>query len=536
MNPSRACPTPRDGRAFDLLVVGGGATGLGVALEAAQRGLDVALFESHDFASGTSSRSTKLLHGGVRYLAQGHLSLVREALAERAAVLRLAPHLAQPLAFVMPAYGWWQKPFYGAGLMLYDLLAGRQGLGHTRWLSPAATLQALPGVQPRGLRGGVQYWDGQFDDARLAIALARTAQAAGAQLRNHTQVTDLQRGAEGISRVRLRDRFSGQETQVQARCVVNAGGVWVDALRQRAGTAHPQPARLVSPSQGVHLVVDRSFMPGDHALLVPHTRDGRVLFVVPWLGQLILGTTDTPCLDLPREPQALAEERAFILKEASAVLAREVRLADVRSEWVGLRPLVAAPKPGGTVTRKLSREHTIVQDADGLVTVVGGKWTTYRAMALDVLEHCMQHGLLPHRPAGPRDAPLLGAPAQGQTTPITQALHAPPGLHLYGTLTREVLACPGAQRELGLGLTEAMVRYAVRAEYACTVEDVLARRWRALFLDAHQARRMAPDVADILRQEGVQDPELERFTVLCGHYLPYEPPQGFAHAGAATGP
>ncbi len=515
MSLARAWPAPRDGQAFDLVVVGGGATGLGVALEAAQRGLDVALFESHDFASGTSSRSTKLLHGGVRYLAQGNLSLVREALAERAAVLKLAPHLAQPLAFVMPAYRWWQAPFYGAGLMLYDLLAGRAGLGRTRWLQRAATLQALPGVQPRGLRGSVQYWDGQFEDARLAIALARTAQAAGAQLLNHTEVTDLQRPANGPSHVGLRDRLSGREAVVHARCVVNAAGVWVDALRQRPGTAHAPPARLVSPSQGVHLVVDRSFMPAERALLVPRTRDGRVLFVVPWLGHLILGTTDTPRPDMPREPQALDEERQFILREASAVLARQVCLSDVRSEWVGLRPLVAAPRPNDKATRQLSREHTIVQDDDGLVTVVGGKWTTYRAMALDVIEHCMQHALLPHRPARHRDAPLLGAPA-----PTAHALHAPPGLHLYGTLASEVLACPGAQRELGLGLTEAMVRYAVRCEYACTVEDVLARRWRALFLDAREARRMAPAVADILQQEGVNDPALAEFTALCGHYLP----------------
>lgn len=517
MSLLRPWPVPRDGRAFDLLVIGGGATGLGVALEAAQRGLDVALFESHDFASGTSSRSTKLLHGGVRYLAQGHLSLVREALTERSAVLKLAPHLAQPLAFVMPAYHWWEKPFYGAGLMLYDLLAGSARLGRTSWLNRAATLQALPGVQAQDLRGGIQYWDGQFDDARLAMALARTAQAAGAQLRNHTEVHHFEAVPHGPGRVALRDRLSGSEALLPARCVVNAAGVWVDALRQRQGTALPKPAKLVSPSQGVHLVVDRSFLPGEKALLVPRTHDGRVLFAVPWLGRLILGTTDTPRDDLPREPRALAEERQFILKEASAVLTREVRLSDVRSEWVGLRPLVARSEPRGTATRKLSREHSIVQDHDGLVTVVGGKWTTYRAMALEVIEHCMQHALLPRRPAGSRAMPLLGAPLPGQAP---HALHAPPGLHLYGSLGSEVLACPGAERELGLGLTEAMVRYAVRAEYACTVEDVLARRWRALFLDAREALRMGPAVAGIMKDEGIQKPELDHFMALCGHYLP----------------
>jgi len=517
MRPERRWPVPRNGQAFDLLVVGGGATGLGVALEAAQRGLDVALVESHDFASGTSSRSTKLLHGGVRYLAQGQLSLVREALTERAALLKLAPHLAQPLPFVMPTYHWWQRPFYGTGLMLYDLLAGRSGMGRTRWLTRAATLQALPDVRDQGLRGSVAYWDGQFDDARLAMALARTAQAAGAQLLNHVEVTDLQHTDKGIRRVCVRDRLLGAEAVLRARCVVNATGVWVDALRPRQGTGPTPPARLVSPSQGVHLVVDRSFLSGGHALLVPRTRDGRVLFVVPWLGQLILGTTDTPRTDLPREPRALDEERQFILREASAVLAREVRLSDVRSEWVGLRPLAAAPAPQGTSTGRLSREHTIVQDGAGLVTVVGGKWTTCRAMALDVIEYCMRHALLPDRPAGDRDTPWLGAPAPSSAL---HALHTPPGLHLYGTLASEVLACPGAERALGLGLTEGMVRYAVRAEYACTVEDVLARRWRAIFLDAREARRMAPAVAEILQQEGLEDPGLADFTALCGHYLP----------------
>lgn len=517
MNPARAWPVPADGQAFDLLVVGGGATGLAVALEAAQRGLDVALFESHDFASGTSSRSTKLLHGGVRYLAQGHLSLVREALAERTALLALAPHLAQPLPFVMPAYRWWQKPFYGSGLALYDLLAGRSGIGHTRWLDRQATAQALPGAQTDGLRGGVLYWDGQFEDARLALAMARTAQAAGARLRNHTAVTDLQRSASGTTFVHLTDRLSGQQVALQARCVVNATGVWVDALRQQATGADHPPDRLISASQGVHLVVERHFLPGEHALLVPHTRDGRVLFAVPWLGRLVLGTTDTPRTDLPREPRALQQERDFILREASAVLAREVRLQDVRSEWVGLRPLVASGGHGGIATRQLSREHTLVQDSDGLVTVVGGKWTTCRAMGLDVVAYCMRQGLLPSLPAGRRGSPWLGAPAPAQ--PVTP-LHAPPGLHLYGTLAAQVQACPGADRELGLGLSEAMVRYAVRAEYACTVEDVLARRWRALFLDARQARRMAPAVADVLRQEGVDDPALEAFTALCAQYLP----------------
>jgi glycerol-3-phosphate dehydrogenase len=300
---------------FDLAVIGGGATGLGVALDAALRGFSVVLLESHDFAGGTSSRATKLLHGGVRYLAQGNVSLVREALAERAAVLRIAPHLAQPLPFVMPSYQWWQSPFYGLGLKLYDLMAGKAGLGRTEFLNAAQTQAALPGLKAAGLKGGVKYWDGQFDDARLALALARTAKVAGATVLNYAEVTGLrmgprESGQSACSELDVADRLGDQVATVRARCVVNATGVWVDSLRNKAMATTPGAAasHMVSPSQGVHVVVDQDFMPGTHALLLPKTRDGRVLFAVPWMGKLILGTPDTTRQDLPREPDAFAEE------------------------------------------------------------------------------------------------------------------------------------------------------------------------------------------------------------------------------------
>lgn len=498
-------------RTFDLVVIGGGATGLGVALDAALRGFSVALFESHDFAGGTSSRATKLLHGGVRYLAQGNVALVREALAERTTIMSIAPHLAQPLPFVMPSYHWWQTPFYGVGLKLYDLLAGRAGLGRTELLGRARTLAALPGANPVGLQGGVRYWDGQFDDARLAIAIARTAEAAGALVFNHTEVTAI--GAEGDAHsVGLIDRLTGAVHRVRARCVVNATGVWVDALRQAAGT----PSHMVSPSQGVHVVVDRGFLGGDHALLVPRTRDGRVLFAVPWLGKLILGTTDTPRADLAREPAPFDAELDFILDEASLALSRPVTRADIRSVWVGLRPLVAAPSDAGGGTKGLSREHTVVVDPNGLVTVTGGKWTTYRAMAEDVLDRCFEAGRLPPRPAGQsaRHA-LVGA---GASAPGPVPVHAPPGLHLYGSEAAAVQALPGADQPLGMGLTAAMVRFAVRCEYAHTVEDVLARRWRSLFLDAAEAAKMAPAVADLMRDEGATDPREAEFLALARTY------------------
>lgn len=510
---------------YDLAVIGGGATGLGVALDAALRGFSVVLLESHDFGGGTSSRSTKLLHGGVRYLAQGNVALVREALAERATLLRIAPHLAQPLPFVMPSYRWWQTPFYGIGLKLYDMLAGRAGLGDTQWLTSQETATVLPGVRREGLQGGVMYWDAQFDDARLALALARTVERAGGLVLNHAEVCDLyplDGQATGGARFALHvtDRLQGIQTEVKARAVVNATGVWVDQVRQQAmkhGDQAP-PDRLVSPSQGVHVVVDRSCLPAGHALLVPKTEDGRVLFAVPWLGSIILGTTDTPRQDLPREPQPFEAELDFILGEAGKVLARPVRREDIRSVWVGLRPLVAAPSGTSGATQKLSREHIIVADANGLITVTGGKWTTYRAMAEDVLDACVDAGVLPARDGGKSQShPLVGADVlTSQPVPLYQA----PGEHLYGSERLALRRCPGGDHELGMGLTEAMVRFAARSEYAVTVEDVLARRWRALFLDARQARAMAQTVAAILCEETGLDPQLEAFEALALRYLP----------------
>ena len=503
---------------WDLAVVGGGATGLGVALDAAARGYSVVLLESHDFAGGTSSRSTKLLHGGVRYLAQGNIALVREALHERSTVLANAPHLASRLSFIMPSYAWWQTPFYGIGLKLYDLLAGRAGLGDTRFLNRAEALAALPRLQAEGLSGGVQYWDGQFDDARLAIALARTAAREGALLLNYCPVTELLHEHTRLVGLRCRDAIGGQSYEVRARCVVNATGVWVDGLRQMDGAGQGKTVEpMVAPSQGVHVVVDRSFLPGEHALLVPKTADGRVLFAVPWLGKLVLGTTDTPRSDLPREPRPLRAELDFILGEAGRYLERAPGPADVLSIWVGLRPLV---RPGGddADTGSISREHTVLQAASGLVTVTGGKWTTYRAMAEDVLERCVRSGLLSQRPAGvSASLRLVGAPAA--PAPAAPGIAAAPGPHLYGAEAPVLAGLPGAEEELAPGLTEAMVRFAARHEYALTVEDVMARRSRLLFLDAALAADLAPAVARILAEETGRDPALADFLALAQDYL-----------------
>lgn len=503
-------------RSADLIVIGGGATGLGIALDAALRGLSVVLLEARDFAKGTSSRATKLVHGGVRYLAQGNVGLVREALHERRKLLHNAPHLASPLAFVMPGYKCWETPFYGVGLKAYDVLAGREGLGHTELLTSRQTAACLPGVRREGLKGGVKYWDGQFDDARLAIALARSAAAQGALLLNYCPVVGLVHRDGRVAGVRYRLQDTGGEGQIDARCVVNATGVWVDSVRRMDDTAAGRVSRaMVMPSQGVHLVVDRDFLPGDHALLVPRTRDGRVLFAVPWLGKLVLGTTDTLRSEIEEEPLALAEEARFILGEAANYLARAPRPQDVLSVWVGLRPLVRPPKEAGD-TKKINREHTVIASASGLVTVTGGKWTTYRAMAEDVLAKCMEEGLLARLPpCETADFLLAGASAHSRPeTPLT----APAGLHSYGSDASWVQALPGADNEIAPGLTEAMLRFAVRHEYACTVEDVLARRSRLLFLDAALAGQVAPAAAEIVRQETGRDAGLPAFMKLVGQY------------------
>jgi glycerol-3-phosphate dehydrogenase len=500
---------------YDVAVIGGGATGLGVALDAVARGFSVVLVESHDFAKGTSSRATKLVHGGVRYLAQGNISLVREALHERSTLLANAPHLAQPLPFIMPSYKFWESPFYGVGLKIYDALAGKAGLGDTEFLNLAETLARLPTLQPQGLKGGVKYWDGQFDDARLALALARTAARQGALLVNYCAAISLIHENGKVAGLRAKDRETGHTLELHASCVVNATGVWVDQLRLQDDQAIGRDTKpMVAPSQGVHIVVDREFLPTDHAMLIPKTADGRVLFAVPWLGKIILGTTDTPRRDLVREPLPFKEEVDFILRESARYLSRAPGAADIKSIWVGLRPLVKPIDDDADSTKALSREHTVLVSKSGLVTVTGGKWTTYRAMAGDVLEKCFAAKLLPTRTGMPTDhLKLVGA----QSSSVR--LSEPPGLHLYGSEAGVVQSLPGAHHELGGGLTEAMVRFAARYEYARTVEDVLARRSRLLFLDAALARTLAPAVSALLQQENGMDAQLPSFLALCDQYL-----------------
>jgi glycerol-3-phosphate dehydrogenase len=502
---------------FDLVVIGGGATGLGIALEASRRGYRVALLESHDFAKGTSSRSTKLVHGGVRYLAQGNIGLVREALHERSVLLHDVPHLAQPIPFVMPSYRWWETGFYGMGLKLYDFLAGAHGLGRTEFLNSQEVLKRMPGLKALGLRGGVQYWDGQFDDARLAVNLARTAQRDGALLMNYCPVTHFHHDQGRLHGLTFEDQESGESFRLSTRCVINATGVWVDHLRQLDAQAQgKQVQAMVAPSQGVHLVVERDFLPGGYALLVPKTADGRVLFAVPWLGKVILGTTDTPRQDLPREPQAFDEEVDFILRESTRYLAKAPKRSDVKSVWVGLRPLVKPSHEEGSSTKGLSREHSVSVSQSGLITVTGGKWTTYRAMAQDTLSQCLSSGLLPSSQST-QSAPVhfVGADIR---SPRAMSLTLPQGLHLYGDEAALVQDLPGNDTWLLPGLSEAMVRFAVRYEYARCVEDVLARRSRALFLDAQASLTAASAVAAILQSEGCINVKLSDYIELATAY------------------
>lgn len=463
-----------DRETWDVVVVGGGATGLGCALDAASRGYRVLLVEAHDFGKGTSSRATKLVHGGVRYLAQGNVPLVTEALLERSRLLRNAPNLVHPLRFVVPAYGWLDKPKFGIGLTLYDLLAGRHGIAPCRVLDPAETVAALPTVVQTGLRGGIAYWDAQFDDSRLCIALMRTIFEHGGVAINYLPVEGLLMEGERVVGVQVRDVESGDIHPVSARVVINATGVWADQLR---GFERPGVKPLLRPSQGVHVVVDAEFLPGSNALLVPETPDGRVLFVIPWQGKILIGTTDTARNDLPLEPAPLAGEIAFILETAGRYLTRKPTRADVRSVFAGLRPLIDAG--GAARTGKLSREHHIEVSQGGMVTITGGKWTTYRRMAEDCIDAAQLAAKLGRHPCVTAELPISDAiPDYRGHDPAAQA-------------------CLAA----GVALCEDDVVRAARYELARSVEDVLARRHRALFLDAHAALSAAPAVARILARE-----------------------------------
>lgn len=476
---------------WDVLVIGGGASGLGTAVEAATRGHRTLLLEGHDYAKGTSSRSTKLVHGGVRYLAQGNVSLVREALRERGLLRKNAPHLVRDLGFVVPAYDWWAGPFYGIGLKLYDILAGKLNLGSSKHLGKDQVLARTPTLQPEGLMGGILYFDGQFDDARLAITLLRTLEDHGGVALNYAPVVGLLQEGGQVVGARFRDAETGQDHEVRARAVVNATGVWVDEIRRME---RPDAKPMLSPSQGVHVVVDKRFLPGDSAVMIPRTDDGRVMFAVPWHDHVVIGTTDTPVPEASLEPRPLEEEVAFILTTAGRYMSPAPTRADVRSVYVGLRPLVKGENTDGAgSTAALSRDHIIRISDGGLITLTGGKWTTYRRMGEDAVDRAER---------------LAGLP---------QRLTVTPGLHLhgwseepredhwkvYGSEAEQVQALPGADVQLHpeLPYTEAELRWGIRFESARTVEDLLSRRTRALLLGARASGEIASRTAAILAEE-----------------------------------
>lgn len=513
----------QDEETWDVVIVGGGATGLGVAIDAAARGYKTLLLEMSDFAKATSSRSTKLVHGGVRYLEQGNVSLVLEALRERKRLRENAPHLVSDCSFVVPTYRWWEKPYYGIGLKVYDLLAGAygfggdSGFGRSHLLSRSEALSRIPTVNPDGLGGGVLYHDGQFDDARLAVSMVQTAAEQGAALVNYMKVTDLTKHNGRITGVVAHDLETDQEHKIRAGVVVNAAGIFSDDIRQMdRGNA---PSRM-RPSQGIHVVLDREYLPGDSAIMIPKTDDGRILFAVPWHDVVIVGTTDTPIDGPSLEPPPLEKEVNFIMEHMQRYLRPAPSREDVLSIFTGIRPLVSKSDTGDT--SKISRDHQISVSSDGLLTIAGGKWTTYRNMAEDTVDRAIDVADLPPRPCPTKALKIHG-------------YHERPDdlgdLAVYGSDAPALRSLIGSNERYGERLHPdhpirvGQVVWAARREMARTVDDVLARRTRMLLLDARASLEMAPTVAEILadelgRDEDWKEEQVAAYRSIAETYLP----------------
>jgi glycerol-3-phosphate dehydrogenase len=476
---------------WDVLVVGGGATGLGAALEAASRGYRTLLLEARDFAKATSSRSTKLVHGGVRYLQQGNVKLVLEALRERGRMLRNAPHLAHRRGFIVPAYAWWEFPFYGIGLSLYDVLAGKEGLGHSRVLSKGSVLKELPTLNSQGLEGGILYYDGQFDDARFAVTLLRTLFDEDGLALNYGRVTGLLKQADVISGAIAEDGETGERLECRAKVVINATGIFSDDLRRMD---EPASSKILAVSQGSHVVLPREFLPGNSALMIPRTSDGRVLFAIPWHDRVVVGTTDDPVPQAEYEPRAMEDERRFLIDHVERFLGRRPAATETLSMWSGQRPLVKQADAASTAA--ISRDHTVLISKSKLVTITGGKWTTYRKMGEDVIDRAAALAGLAKSPSKTADLRLHGwsqdvaaggewRQVYGSDLPLLSAINPDLAEPLHPAL-------PFQQAE---------VVWAARYEMARTLEDVLARRTRALFLDARASIEAAPQAARLLAEE-----------------------------------
>lgn len=501
---------------WDVIIIGGGATGLGAAVDSASRGYKTLLVEQSDFAKGTSSRSTKLIHGGLRYLQQGNIALVTEALKERGLLCKNAPHLIHHLPFLVPTYHWWEGPFYGIGMKIYDLLAGKLGIEPSRRLTRRATLKAIPTLQPEGLKGGVIYYDGQFDDARLAITLAQTAADQGATLLNYMKVTGLIKNKGTCCGIRVTDQESKAQYQLHGKVIVNATGVFADHLMHKD---NPKAKPLIAPSQGVHITLDASFQPGKTAILVPHTTDGRVLFMVPWLGRILLGTTDTSVKKCCLEPRPLKQEIDFLLSHAGKYLTKHPTRRDVLSVFAGLRPLIKTGK--GEKTAALSRDHRIIVSKSGLVSIAGGKWTTYRKMAEDVINKAVETGKLPKRECVTESLKLYG---------WKEGIDPKLPFSTYGNNGKKVKALALEKKAWSgklhphLPYLAAEVIWACRHEMARTLEDILSRRTRSLLIDARASIEAAPKVAKLLAEELKKDSswentQIQEYTKLANHYL-----------------
>ncbi len=504
---------------WDIVVIGGGATGLGVAVDAASRGYRTLLLEQHDFAKGTSSRSTKLVHGGVRYLQQGDISLVLEALKERGLMIQNAPHLVKNQAFIIPNYEWWDGPFYQVGLKVYDLMSGKLGIGSSKRLSKEETVEHIPTIDQKGLKGGVVYYDGQFDDARMALTLAKTADQYNGVLLNYFEVTGLEKNEEGIiDGLKARDMESGKNYSIKAKAVINATGVFADKVKKMD---EPDVKDMIQPSQGIHLVVSKEFLPDKFAIMVPQTKDGRVMFAVPWHDKVVLGTTDTMKEKPELEPEAQDQEIDFILETAGQYLTKQPTRADVLSVFSGLRPL-AKPEGEGKSTKEISRHHKVMISQSGLITIIGGKWTTYRKMAEDTVDNAMLIGALAERKCITANLPVSGYDTNLDLTTDPLAV--------YGTEKYQLLELEEEHPDLAeiisqtLPLRKSQVVWAVRHEMARTVEDMLARRVRGLFLDAKESLRVSEQVAEIMAKElgqdsGWVDEQLEAFNEVARKYI-----------------
>lgn len=498
---------------WDIIIIGGGASGLGAAIDAASRGYKTLLLEKYDFAKGTSSRSTKLVHGGVRYLQNGDISLVIEALKERGIMRNNAPHLVRDLSFVIPSYDWWNSPFYGLGLKIYDLMAGKLGLGPSTILDHKETIALIPNVKQEDLRGGVIYHDGQFDDARMAVSMAQTAENHGATLLNYVGVTGLEKQNDLITGLTATDTLTNTDYQLKARVVINATGVFSDQILQ---LDQPESPAMIRPSQGVHLVLEKKFLKGPYAIMIPQTSDGRVLFAVPWHQHVVVGTTDTPIDTATAEPIPLEEEIDFILANAAAYMTQKPKRSDVKSVFAGLRPLAA--QGDKNETKEVSRHHKVMVSTAGLVSVIGGKWTTYRKMAEDTIDTAIPVGGLPERKCNTERMPIHGYDFNSDWDNP---------LHVYGSDIEKIIALnPNGNTSLAttFHITENQIQWAVEQEMAVTLEDVLARRVRGLFLDAKESLRIAPTVARLMAKfmntnQQWETEQLKSFESLAQNYI-----------------